>query len=63
VPWETIIGGDEMNKNVGSIDRNIRIILGIVFLAVGLFTQVSTGLRIGAFAVAVIALATASLSF
>jgi hypothetical protein len=52
-----------MTKNVGSIDRNIRIISGIVFLLIGFFTQVSTGLRIGAFAVAAIALATAFVSF
>jgi hypothetical protein len=52
-----------MNKNVGSMDRNIRIITGVIFLLIGLFTQVSTGLRIGAFAVAAIALVTAFVSF
>ena len=45
------------------MDRNIRIISGIVFLLIGLFTEVSTGLRIGAFALAVIAFATAFVSF
>jgi len=52
-----------MERNVGSIDSNVRIILGCVFLVIGIFTQVSTGLRIGAFAVAAIAFATAYLSF
>ncbi|MEN8264700.1 MAG: DUF2892 domain-containing protein [Nitrospirota bacterium] len=52
-----------MTKNVGSIERNIRIISGIVFLLIGLFTQISTGLRIGAFAVAAIAFTTAFVSF
>ena len=57
------IGGDEMSKNVGSIDRNIRIIVGGVFLIVGLFAQISTGLKTGAFAVAAIALVTAFTGF
>ncbi len=52
-----------MTKNVGCLDRNIRIISGVVFLLIGLFTEVSTGLRIGAFALAVIAFATAFVSF
>ncbi len=52
-----------MDKNVGSIDRNIRIISGIVFLLIGLLTEMSTGLKIGAFAIAVIAFATAFFSF
>jgi len=52
-----------MTCNIGSIDRNIRIISGIVFLLIGLFAQVSMGLRIGAFTVAVIALATAFVRF
>ncbi len=43
-----------MNRNVGSMDRNIRIIAGIIFLLAGLFTHVSTALRIGFFAVATI---------
>lgn len=52
-----------MNRNVGSIDRNIRIIAGIVFALAGLFTELSTGIRIGAFVLAVIAFATAFLGF
>jgi hypothetical protein len=60
---KTCIGGDEMNKNVGSIDSNIRIIAGVVFLLIGLFTQIGIGLKIGAFVVAGIALATAYVRF
>jgi hypothetical protein len=52
-----------MNKNVGSMDRNIRIIAGVIFLLIGIFTQIGTGLRIGAFTVAAIALVTAFVSF
>jgi len=63
VPQKTDSGGDEMNKNVGSIDRNIRIIMGGVFLIVGLFTQISTGMRTGAFVIAAIALITAFTGF
>ena len=52
-----------MNRNVGSMDRNIRIISGIIFLLTGLFAQVGTGLKIGVFAVAAIALVTAFVGF
>lgn len=52
-----------MTRNVGIIDRNIRIIAGIVLLLAGLFTELGTGIRIGAFALAVIAFATAFLGF
>ncbi len=52
-----------MTCNVGSIDRSIRIIIGVVFLLIGLVAQVGAGLRVGAFAVAAIALATAFVRF
>ena len=52
-----------MTKNVGCLDRNIRIISGVVFLLIGLFTEIGTGLRIGAFALATIAFATAFVRF
>jgi len=52
-----------MSKNVGSIDRNIRIIVGGVFLLVGFFAQISTALKTAAFAVAGIALVTAFTGF
>jgi hypothetical protein len=52
-----------MTKNVGCFDRNMRIISGVVFLLIGLFTEIGTGLRIGAFALAAIAFATALAGF
>jgi hypothetical protein len=52
-----------MTKNVGCFDRNMRIISGVVFLLIGLFTEIGTGLRIGAFALAAIAFATAFAGF
>jgi hypothetical protein len=48
-----------MKKNVGGIDKILRLVVGIVLALVGFFVQVSTGLRIGIFAVAAIALITA----
>ena len=52
-----------MKKNIGNIDRNIRIIAGILLLAAGTFIQMQTGWRIGLFAVASIAFATAFINF
>jgi uncharacterized membrane protein len=52
-----------MKKNVGSVDKTIRIIVGIVLLIVGIFVQMSTGFRIGTFAVAAIVLITATIGF
>jgi hypothetical protein len=52
-----------MKKNVGSLDRNIRIAVGAVLLLIGLFAQIGGGLRIGALLVAGIAFATAFVSF
>lgn len=52
-----------MQKNVGSIDRTIRIVLGIVFLVAGLISQASAGVKTALFAVGAIALATAFISF
>jgi hypothetical protein len=63
VPGETIFGGDDMERNVGSIDGNIRIVLGIIFLGIGLFSQLGAGLKIGAFAVGAIAIATSFFRF
>jgi hypothetical protein len=48
-----------MKKNVGGIDKILRLVVGIVLALVGFFVQVSTGLRIGIFTVAAIALITA----
>ena len=52
-----------MEKNVGSLDRTIRIIVGAVLLIAGIFVQMGTGLRIVSFLIAAIALITASVSF
>jgi hypothetical protein len=52
-----------MKKNVGGIDKVIRFIIGIIVALVGFFVQMSIGLRIGAFAVAAIAIITAFTGF
>ncbi len=52
-----------MKKNVGGIDKTIRFIIGIAAALAGFFVQMSTGLRIGAFAVAVVAIITAFTGF
>lgn len=52
-----------MKKNVGGIDKVLRLIIGFVLLLVGLFMPLSTGLRVGAFVVAAIALITAFTGF
>ena len=52
-----------MKKNVGGIDKILRLIIGLVLLLVGFFMQMSTGLRVGAFVVAAIALITAFTGF
>ncbi len=52
-----------MKKNVGGIDKVIRFIIGIIVALVGLFVQMSLGLRIGAFVVAAIAIITAFTGF
>ncbi len=48
-----------MKKNVGGIDKAIRIIIGVILLIAGLSIQMNTGLRIGVFVVAGIAFVTA----
>jgi Inner membrane protein YgaP-like, transmembrane domain len=52
-----------MKKNVGGFDKTIRFVIGIVLALVGFFVHISTGLRIGVFAVAAIALVTAFTGF
>jgi uncharacterized membrane protein HdeD (DUF308 family) len=47
-----------MTNNVGTTDRLIRFVLGIVLIAVGLTHVVSGGMAIAAYAVGVIALIT-----
>jgi len=52
-----------MKKNVGGIDKVLRLIIGLALLLVGFFMQMSTGMRVGAFIVAAIALITAITGF
>jgi hypothetical protein len=56
-------GSEIMEKNVGGIDKVLRFIVGIVLALVGFFVQMSTGLRVGVFVVAAIALITAFTGF
>lgn len=56
-------GGNEMEKNVGGIDRNIRIILGIVLMVAGLFIHGGTVVKTLIFGVAAIAFVTAYTGF
>jgi len=52
-----------MKNNVGSLDKMIRIIIGVVLAAVGAFAPVGTGWRIAVFAVGAVAFITAFISF
>jgi hypothetical protein len=47
-----------MKKNVGSIDKNIRIVLGVIFICAGLLAPLSAGLKVASFVLAGIALFT-----
>lgn len=47
-----------MTRNVGSIDKNIRIVLGVIFIFAGLLAPLGTGLKIASFILAGIALFT-----
>ncbi len=51
-----------MKKNVGSIDKTIRIIIGSVLIIIGIFVQMSAWWKTGLFIVAFIAFATAFVS-
>lgn len=52
-----------MEKNVGGMDKTIRIVVGLVLLVAGIFVQMGTGLRVASLAVAAIALGTAFTGF
>ena len=52
-----------MVKNVGGIDKTVRIIIGIVLLIAGIFVQMGTGLRATSIVIAAIALGTAFTGF
>jgi hypothetical protein len=47
-----------MQKNVGGIDKNIRLLLGAILVLIGLFAPMDTGWRIGTMVVGGIALLT-----
>ncbi len=52
-----------MKCNVGGADRTFRFVLGAALIGVGLFVEISEGLRIAAFVVAAIALITATVRY
>lgn len=52
-----------MKCNVGGADRTFRFVLGAALVGVGLFVEMSEGLRIGAFVVAAIAIGTAAVRY
>lgn len=52
-----------MKCNVGGADRTLRFVLGAALVGVGLFVEMSQGLRIGTFVVAAIALGTATIRY
>jgi hypothetical protein len=52
-----------MEKNVGSFEKKIRIIIGAGLLIAGIFVQMGTGLRVVVLVVSGIAFATAFISF
>ncbi len=52
-----------MMKNVGGIDKILRIILGIVLVIAGIFAPLGAGVRIAAFVIAGIALFTGIFGF
>jgi len=57
------VKGEGMKKNVGSIDKGIRIVAGVVLAVIGIFSAVSTGWRIALFAVSAVAIITAFTGF
>ena len=52
-----------MTRNLGQIERAIRVALGILLIAVGYMADLSQGAAIAAYAVGVIALGTAAMGF
>lgn len=47
-----------MKRNVGGLDKTLRIILGCALIITGLFVEMSGGIKIAVFAAAAIALLT-----
>ena len=52
-----------MTKNVGSIDKIVRLIIGTVLLLAGFLVELTSGWRLAAFIVAAIAYVTAFSGF
>jgi hypothetical protein len=52
-----------VNKNVGGIDKSLRLVLGIVLVLAGLFAPFGGGVRIVVFIIAAIALFTGAFGF
>jgi len=52
-----------MKKNVGGIDKVLRIIAGLVLVLIGIFVQLGTGWRIVLLVVGAVALVTAFTGF
>ncbi|HEV8540056.1 MAG TPA: DUF2892 domain-containing protein [Nitrospiraceae bacterium] len=52
-----------MTSNLGGIERSIRIVLGIILMAVGYFTAIPEGAAIAAYLVGAIALVTGVAGF
>jgi Inner membrane protein YgaP-like, transmembrane domain len=48
--------GYKMKRNIGGIDKGIRIVIGLALILGGLFFPMSTGWRVGVFIVAGITL-------
>jgi hypothetical protein len=52
-----------MEKNVGGLDKAIRLVAGVALVAVGLFVSMGAGLRVAVFFVAAVALFTGIFGF
>ena len=50
-------------KNVGGIDKGLRLIVGAILILIGLFAHVASGLRTVVFIVAAVALFTGIFGF
>jgi hypothetical protein len=44
--------GGKMKKNIGGLDKGIRIVVGFVLILGGIFYPMSTGWRVGVFIIA-----------
>lgn len=53
----------EIEKNVGGADKTIRIVVGVVMIALAMFADMATGWRVVAWIVAAISFVTAVVGF